>query len=166
MGFLTSPLTPFPDNEEAHGHDFDDQPTEQHMPSPPPPQQQGQYWQPAPGYFDLYFNQMHQGLQTHIDGQFQSMTPHVDYRFDHMQSTFDGQFSDLHERFTVVDTQLDGVHTKFNDLRSHLHTTVHDPIMSRMNNMQQSFQDNMGALSSQFKNLSTSDSVHALDERQ
>jgi hypothetical protein len=42
---------------------------------------------------------------------------------------------------------------------------VHDPIMSRMNNMQQSFQDNMGALSSQFEILSTSDSVHALDER-
>jgi hypothetical protein len=35
-----------------------------------------------------------------------------------------------------------------------------------MNNMQQSFQDNMGALSSQFETLSTSDSVHALDERQ
>jgi hypothetical protein len=35
-----------------------------------------------------------------------------------------------------------------------------------MNNMQQSFQDNMGALSRQFETLSTSDSIHALDERQ
>jgi hypothetical protein len=32
--------------------------------------------------------------------------------------------------------------------------------------MQQSFQDNMSALSSQFKTLSTSDSIHTLDERQ
>jgi uncharacterized membrane-anchored protein YhcB (DUF1043 family) len=108
---------------------------------------------------------MHQGLQTHIDGQFQGMMSHVDDRFDHLHSTFDGQFSDLHERFAIVDSQLDGVHTQFNDLHSHIHTTVHDPIMNRMNNMQQSFQDNMGALSSQFENLSTSDSVHALDDR-
>jgi hypothetical protein len=60
---------------------------------------------------------------------------HVDDRFDHMQSTFGGQFSDLHDRFTVVDTQLDGVNTQFNDLHSHIQSTVHDPIMSRMNNM-------------------------------
>jgi hypothetical protein len=109
---------------------------------------------------------MHQGLQTHIGGQFQGMMSHVDDRFNHLHSTYDGQFSNLHERFTVVDTRLDGVHTQFNDLRSHIHTIVHDPIMNRMNNMQQSFQDNMGALSCQFENLSTSDSVHALGDRQ
>jgi hypothetical protein len=61
------------------------------------------------------------------------------------------------------DLHLWSIH--IHDLRSHIHTTVHDPIMSRMNNMQQSFQDNMSALSSQFETLSTSDSVHALDER-
>ena len=91
---------------------------------------------------------------------------HVDDCFGHMQSTFDGQFSDLHDRFTVVDSQLDGVHTQFTDLRSHIQSIVHDPIMSRMNNMQPSFQDNMGALSSQFESLSTSDNIHSLDERQ
>jgi hypothetical protein len=32
--------------------------------------------------------------------------------------------------------------------------------------MQQSFQDNMGALSSHFDSLSTSDNIHSLDERQ
>jgi hypothetical protein len=93
ISFLTRPLTPFPDNEEAHGHSFDDLPAAhpaQHMPPPPPPKQQRQYWQPTPGYFDPYFHQMHQGLQTHIDGQFQSMMSHVDDRFDHMHSTFDG----------------------------------------------------------------------------
>jgi hypothetical protein len=73
---------------------------------------------------------------------------HVDDCFDHMQSNFDGQFSDMHDRFSVVDSQLDEVHSQFIDLRSHIQTTVHDPIMSRMNNMQQSFQDIMGALSS------------------
>jgi uncharacterized membrane-anchored protein YhcB (DUF1043 family) len=94
------------------------------------------------------------------------MMSHVDDRFDPMQSNFDGQFSDLHDRFSVVDSQLDGVHSQFTDLRFHIQTTVHDPIMSRMNNMQQSFQDNMGALSSQFESLSTSDNIHLLDERQ
>jgi hypothetical protein len=72
----------------------------------------------------------------------------------------------LHDQFTVVDTQLDGIHTQFNDLRSHIQSTVHDPIMSRMNNMQHIFQDNMGALSSQFESLSTSYNIHSLDERQ
>jgi uncharacterized membrane-anchored protein YhcB (DUF1043 family) len=38
--------------------------------------------------------------------------------------------------------------------------------MLRMNNIQQSFQDNIGALSSQFETLYTSDSIHALDQRQ
>jgi hypothetical protein len=90
----------------------------------------------------------------HMDGQFQGMMSHVDDHFDHMQSTFDGQFSNMHDRFFVVDSQLDGVHSQFTDLRSHIQTIVHDPIMSRMNNMQQSFQDNMGALSSQFEFLS------------
>jgi uncharacterized membrane-anchored protein YhcB (DUF1043 family) len=101
-----------------------------------------------------------------MDGQFQGMMSHVDGRFDHMQSTFNGQFSDLHDRFSVVDSHLDVVYSQFSDLRSHIQTSVHDPIMSRMNNMQQSFQDNMDALSSQFESLSTSDSIHSLDERQ
>jgi hypothetical protein len=47
-----------------------------------------------------------------------------------------------------------------------IQSTVHDPIMSRMNNMQQSFQDNMGTLSNQFESLSTSDNIHSLDARQ
>jgi uncharacterized membrane-anchored protein YhcB (DUF1043 family) len=100
-----------------------------------------------------------------MDDQFQGMMSHVDGRFDQTQSQFDGQFSDLHDRFAVVDSQLDGVHSQFIDLHSHIQTTVHDPIMSRMNNMQHSFQDNMGALSSQFESLSTSASIHSLDER-
>jgi hypothetical protein len=58
------------------------------------------------------------------------------------------------------------MHSQFVDLCSHIQYTVHDPIMSRMNNMQQIFQDNMGALYSQFETLSTSDSIHTLDERQ
>ena len=101
-----------------------------------------------------------------MDGQFQGMMSHVDNRFDQMQSNFDGQFSYLHDRFSIVDSQLDVIHSQFTDLRSHIQTTMHDPIMNRINNMQQSFQDNMGALSSQFESLSTSDSIHSLDERQ
>jgi hypothetical protein len=36
---------------------------------------------------------------------------HVDGRFDAMQSHFDGQYSALHNRFSAIDTQLDGVHS-------------------------------------------------------
>jgi hypothetical protein len=106
---------------------------------PPPPHQQGQYWQPAPDYFDPNFQQMQHGLQTHMDGRIQGMMAHVDGHFDAMQSYFDGQYSALNNRFTDVDTQLDGVHFQFADLHTHIQDNVHDPIMSRMNNMQQSF---------------------------
>jgi hypothetical protein len=138
IDFLTRPLTPFLDDEEVHADDFaaqpDAHPTQQ-MPPPPPPQQQVQYWQPAPRYVEPYFQKMQHGLQTHTDGQLHGMMSYVDGRFDHMQSQFDRQFSDLHDRFSVVDTQLDGVHSQFADLRSHIQNTLHDPIMSRMNTM-------------------------------
>jgi hypothetical protein len=94
------------------------------------------------------------------------MMTHVDGRFDAMPIHFDGQYSALYSRFDVVDDQLDGMHSQFVDLHTHILDTVHDPIMSRMNNMQQIFKDNMGALSSQFETLSTSDSIHSLDQRQ
>jgi hypothetical protein len=135
------------------------------MPPPPPPQH-GQFWKPTLGYFDPYFQQMQHELQTHMDGRFQGMMAHMDGHFDTLLSQFDGQYSALNTRFTFVDNQLDGMHTQFDDLRFHIQDTVHDPIMSRMNNMQQSFQDNMGALSSQFDTLSTNDCIHSLDERQ
>jgi hypothetical protein len=90
----------------------------------------------------------------------------VDGLFDNMQSHFYRQYSALHDRFSIVNTQLDGVHSQFADLCTHIQDNVHDPIMSQMNNIQQSFQDNMGAVSSQFETLSTSDSIHSPDERQ
>jgi hypothetical protein len=62
-----------------------------------------------------------------MDGRFQGMMTHADGRFDAMQSHFDGQYSALNNRFTVVDTQLDGVDFKFADLRTHIQNTVHDP---------------------------------------
>jgi hypothetical protein len=91
IGFLTRPLTPFPDDEEEAGYDAGDAPEAdaEQMPPPPPPPQPQQYWQPCPGYFDPYFQ-----------------------------------------------------------------------------NLQQSFHDNMGALSSQFDNLSTNDSMQDISQSQ
>jgi hypothetical protein len=63
---------------------------------------------------------MEEGLQTHMDGRFQGMMTHVDGRFDAMQTHFDGQYSALHTRFNVVDDQLDGMHSQFVDLCSHI----------------------------------------------
>jgi hypothetical protein len=64
IGFLTRPLTPFPDDEGAAGDDEEADPeadAAEQVPPPPPPQHE-QFWQPSPGYFDPYFQQMQQGL--------------------------------------------------------------------------------------------------------
>jgi hypothetical protein len=75
---------------------------------------------------------MQQGLQTHMDGRFQGMLTHMDQCMDRIQTHFDDNF--------------DGLHTELTELHTHIQDTIHDPIMTRMNNMQQSFQDNMGGL--------------------
>ena len=67
---------------------------------------------------------------------------------------------------THFDDNFDGLNSELNELRTHIQDIVHDPIMTRMNNMQQSFQDNMGALSSQFDNLSTNESIQDIRQRQ
>ena len=154
IGFLTRPLTPFPDDEEDPGYEGGAAPNveEQQMPPPPPPPQPQHYWEPAPGYFDPYFHNMQQGLETHIDTRFEGLMSHVDHRLDDMQSRFDSNW--------------DALNSEFSDFRDQIHTNVTDPIMSRLNNMQQSFQDNMGALSSQFDNLSTTDNMHDISQRQ
>jgi hypothetical protein len=91
IGFLTRPLTPFPDDEEDAGYDAGEAPEAEaeQMPPPPPPPQPQQYWQPGPGYFDPYFQNMQQGLQTHMDSRFQGLMTHMDQRMDAMQSRFD-----------------------------------------------------------------------------
>jgi hypothetical protein len=73
IGFLTRPLTHFPDDEGVPADNFGAQPKAhpaQQMPPLPPPYQQGQYLQPAPSYFDPYFQQMQHGLRNHMDGRF------------------------------------------------------------------------------------------------
>jgi hypothetical protein len=156
IGFLTRPLTPFPDDEEDAGYDAGEAPEAEaeQMPAPPPPPQPQQYWHPSPGYFDPYFQNMQQGLQTHMDSRFQGMMTHMDQCMDAMQ---------MQSRF---DDNWDALNTEYSEFRSHIQDHVTDPIMNRLNNMQQSFQDNMGALSSQFDNLSTNDSMQEISQRQ
>jgi hypothetical protein len=85
---------------------------------------------------------------------------------DALQTHVDGQYSRMASRLCSSEYQFDGMIFDFTWLRDHIRENVHDPLMSRMNNMEQNFQDNMGALSSHFETLSTSDSIHALDQRQ
>jgi hypothetical protein len=109
IGFLTRPLTPFPDDEEEAGDDAGVAPeadAAEQMPSPPPPPQHQQYWQPGPGYFDPYFQNMQQGLQTHMDGHFQGMMTHMDQRMDRMQARFDDN--------------LDAINSELSEFRSHI----------------------------------------------
>jgi hypothetical protein len=94
---------------------------------------------------------MQQGLQTHMNGRFQGMMTHMDQRMDRMQARFDDN--------------LDAINFELSKIRSHIQDTITDPIMTRLNNMQQSFQDYMGALSSQFDNLSTNDSIQNISQR-
>jgi hypothetical protein len=75
IGFLTRPLTPFPNDEEEAGDDEEVAPeadAAEQMPPPPPPPQPEQFWQPGPGYFDPYFQHMQQGLQTHMMADFRA----------------------------------------------------------------------------------------------
>jgi hypothetical protein len=84
IGFLTRPLTPFLDDEEEASDDAGEAPeadAEEMPPSPPRPQPQ-QYWQPGLGYFDPYFQNMQQGVQTHMDGRFQGMMTHMHQGMD------------------------------------------------------------------------------------
>jgi hypothetical protein len=85
---------------------------------------------------------------------------------DALQTHVDGQYLGMTSRLCSSEYQFDGMIFEFTGLCDHIRENVHDPLMSRMNNKQQNFQDNMGALSSHFKTLSTSDSIHALDQRQ
>jgi hypothetical protein len=127
IGFLTKPLTPFPDDEEEGGDDEGVTPeadAAEQMPPPPPPQPQ-QFWQPGPGYFDPYFQNMQQGLQAHMDVRFQGMMTHMDQCMYRMQARFDDN--------------LDALNPELSEFRSHIQDTVTDPIMTRLNNMQQSF---------------------------
>jgi hypothetical protein len=80
------------------------------------------------------------------------MMTHMDQRMDAMHSR--------------LDDHLDAINCELSELRSHIQDHVTDPIMTKLNNMQQSFQDNMGALSSQFDNLSTNDSMQEISQRQ
>jgi hypothetical protein len=65
---------------------------------------------------------MQQGLQTHMDGRFQSMMTHMDQRMDAMQTHFDDN--------------LDALNSELSEFCSHIQDTIHDPLMTRMNNMQ------------------------------
>jgi hypothetical protein len=108
IGFLTKPITPLPDDEEEAGDDEGVAPEAdavELMPPPPPPQPQ-QFWQPGPGYLDPYFQNMQQGLQTHMDGRFPGMMTHMDQRMDAMQSRFDDN--------------LDALNSELSEFRSHI----------------------------------------------
>jgi hypothetical protein len=75
----------------------------------------------------------------------------MDQRLDAMQSSFDNNW--------------DALNIEYSEFGSHIQNHVTDPTMNRFNNMQQSFQDNMGALSSQFDNLSTNGSMQEISQR-
>ena len=60
-----------------------------------------------------------------MDSRFQGMMTHMDQRLDAMQSSFDNNW--------------DALNTEYSEFRSHIQNHVIDPIMNRLNDMQQSF---------------------------
>jgi hypothetical protein len=50
------------------------------------------------------------------------MMTHMDQRMDAMQTRFDDN--------------LDALNSELSEFRSHIQETIHDPLMTRMNNMQ------------------------------
>jgi hypothetical protein len=136
--FLMRPLTPFPGDAEAQGHDGDDDSdddahiaaaTAQHgMPPPPPPAQQ--QWAPPAGYFDQYFTSMQADLSSQIAGLTSQMQSQMDLNFQNMQQQ------------------------------------MFQPMMAQMQGVQESLHSDIAALDSRFEDLPSSEQFEQLEHRQ
>ncbi|CAO2176690.1 unnamed protein product [Urochloa humidicola] len=112
------------------------------MPPPAPMQPQ---WAPPPGFFDPYFVSLQQGFNT----QFAALSDQIDTNLHNMQQGFQGQLS-----------------AGFESFGQHLHSTMYEPIMMSLQNVEKSIHTQIDALNDRFKDLSTSQQYQQLVDRQ
>ena len=117
------------------------------MPPPPPPMQP--QWVPPAGYFDPYFANMQQGMNTYVEGLANQMQQQMTLGFQNMQQNFQEQMN-----------------AGFQSFGQHLHDTMYQPIMDRLQNVQEGLHMDIAALGSRFDDLPSSEDHQQLVEQQ
>lgn len=164
--FLEREVTPYPAPGEDQEHDEVEgeeeaapahAPAQAHgaMPPPPPPPVQPQ-WAPPEGYFDPYFASMQQSMDT----QFQQMQTSFNSHFEAYGQQMHNNFQTMQHSFQQ---QIDSSLQSFGN---HLHTTMYQPIMTRLENVDTNLQSDISALNDRFQDLATSEQYEQLVHRQ
>jgi len=165
--FINRPLTPFLEGDLQGGveapaapHSQGDGAQAPHhdahaMPPPPPPPLQPQ-WAPPPGYFDPYFASMQQSMNT----QFQQMQMGFENHFEAYGQQMLNHFESMQHGFQQ---QLDARFTSFGQ---HIHDTMYQPMMNRLQHVNTSLHADIDALNDRFDDLTTTDEYHELAHQQ
>jgi hypothetical protein len=127
------------------------------MPPPLPPVHPMQpKWEPPAGYFDSYFaniqqsmNSQFQQMQSGFNSHFEAYGQHINDTFQTMQQGFQQQ----------IDTSV-------NNFGHHVYNTMHDPMMQRLSDMQTDLQNNLSTLNDRFSQMSTSEQYQQLYDQQ
>jgi hypothetical protein len=162
--FLNKPLTPYGQDAEAHNvaenieaHGSDDENANvgntgsvnvdegaYAMPHVHPMQPQ---WEPPAGYFDSYFA----NIQQSMNSQFQQMQSGFQSHFEAYGQQMSDTFQTMQQNFQQqLDTSLD-------TFGHHVYNTMHDPMIQRLGDMQTDLQNDLSALNDRFSQMSTSE---------
>jgi hypothetical protein len=157
--FLNKSLTPYgqaaeAQNVEEHDNAIVDNSGHVHvdedayaMPPPPPPVQPMQLqWEPPAGYYDSCFSNIQQSMNT----QFQQMQSGFNSHFEAYGQQMNDTFQTMQQGFQQ---QID---TSLNTFGHHVYNTMHEPMMTRLDDMQTNLQNDLSALNDKFSQLSTS----------
>jgi hypothetical protein len=145
--FLNKPLTPYRQAAEAQNVDENVEENIEHanvdntshvnidedayaMPPPPPPpiHHMQPQWEPPAGYFDAYFSNIQQSMNT----QFQQMQSRFNSHFEAYGQQMNDTFHTMQHGFQQ---QIDSSLNTFGHL---VYNTMHEPIMTRLDDMQTS----------------------------
>jgi hypothetical protein len=174
--FLNKPLTPYGQAAEAQNVDknFEEHADDDNanvdnsghvnvdedayaMPPPPPPVRPMQpQWEPPAGYFDSYFSNIQQSMNT----KFQQMQSGFNSHFEAYGQQMNDTFQTMQQGFQQQ------IYTSLNTFGHHVYNTMHEPIMTRLDNMQTSLQSDLSALNDRFSELSTSEQYQQISDHQ
>ena len=143
--FLQRPLTPFPPESESEPEgdenanegdttDIGEDENQEAMPPPPPPMQQP--WVSPAGYFDPYFANMQQNMNTQIEGLATQMQNQMNLGFQTMGQNFQQHMN-----------------AGFQSFGQHIQNTMYQPIMSQLQYVQETLHSDIAALDARFDDL-------------
>jgi hypothetical protein len=175
--FLNKPLTPYgqdaeaqnvDENVEVHASDDDnanvgnmghvnvDEDAYAMPPPPPPVHPMEPQWEPPAGYFDSYFSNIQQSMNT---------------QFQQMQSGFNSHFEAYGQQmnYTIQTMQLgfqQQIDASLNNFGHHVYNTMHEPMMQRLDDIQTDLQNDLSALNNRFSQMSTSEQYQQIYDQQ